>query len=211
MDPANWALQLGAPSSVECVEGPNCSDQSPPTHSIIKYEFPARPFNEPYASVKWHGRTLPPVTVYWYDGRLPDGSPNLPPRPAGVPEDETLGEGDNGSYFVGDDGIATTGCYGNGSRLVPKARMDDYTVPDEVIPRVPHGDPYAEWITACTGGTPIGSRFEYAGPFTETVLLGNVAAHVGPGKPIEWDAGTMRSPNCPEANQYITRAYRTGW
>jgi len=26
MDPVNWALQLGAPLSVECVEGPNCSD-----------------------------------------------------------------------------------------------------------------------------------------------------------------------------------------
>ena len=211
MDPANWALQLGPPSHVECIMGKGNTDQSPPPCSIVKYTFPERKFREPYPSVKWYGRTLPPVTVYWYDGALPDGSPNLPPRPEGVPDDEKLGNGDNGSYFVGDDGLATTCTYGQRSRLLPDARMADYTMPDEVIPRVPDGNPYLEWLTACKGGTPIGSRFDYAGPFTETVLLGNLAVKVGEGQVIEWDAKRMRSPNCPEADEYLSREYREDW
>ncbi len=211
MDPAYWALQLGAPTSVSCVEQHNCTVQSPPIHSIIKYEFPERPFLAPYPSVKWYGKTLPPVTVYWYDGQRPDGSPNLPPRPDGIGTDELLGEGDNGSYFVGSDGIATTGTYGNDSRLLPADRMQDYTMPDEVIPRIENSDPYLEWVKACKGGPAIGSHFDYSGPFTETVLLGNVAARVGSNVLIEWDNKSMRSHNCPEANQHINREYRTGW
>jgi hypothetical protein len=211
MDPAYWALQLGAPSTIECVMEQGNTDQSPPKCAIVKYTFPARPFREPYPSVKWYGSVLPPVTVYWYDGTLPDGSPNLPPRPEGIPDDELLGEGENGSYFVGESGLATTGCYGNGSRLLPSQLMEDYAAPDEVIPRVPDGNPYLEWVTACKGEGAMGSSFDYAGPFTETVLLGNVAVRVGEGKTIAWDAEAMRSPNCPEANLYLDREYRTDW
>jgi hypothetical protein len=211
MDPANWALQLGAPTSVECIMEQGCNSQTGPTASIIKYEFPARPFKEDLPSVKWHGKMLPPLTMYWYDGKFADGTQNLPPRPEGVPEGAQLGEGDNGSYFVGDDGIATTGCYGGGTRLLPVERMSDFSMPDEVIPRVPDGNSYQEWINACKGGTPAGSNFDYAGPFTEIVNLGNLAVRVGVGKVVEWDAKRMQSPNCPEANQFLSREPRTGW
>jgi hypothetical protein len=149
--------------------------------------------------------------LYWYDGKFPDGTQNLPPRPESVPEGEQLGEGDNGSYFVGDDGIATTGCYGGGTRLLPVERMNDFSMPDEVIPRVPDGNSYQEWINACKGGTPAGSNFDYAGPFTEIVNLGNLAVRVGVGKVVEWDAKRMQSSNCPEANQFLSREPRTGW
>ena len=212
MDPANWALQLGAPTSVECMMELGNNSQTGPTASIIKYEFPERPFKEKCPSVKWASRTLPPVTVYWYDGNLADGTQNLPPRPKGVAADEELGEGSNGSYFVGDGGVATTGCYGGDTRLLPKGKMADFTMPDEVIPRVPGGNSYREWINACKGGTPAGSNFNYSGPFTEMVNLGNLAVRVGVGKVVEWDAKKMKSPNCPEANQYVRReSDRTGW
>ena len=206
MDPANWALQLGAPVSIECVKQGGCTDQSPPLYSVIKYEFPEREFKDPYPSVKWYGKKLPPVTVYWYDGKLPDGTPNLPDFPEGA-----QGLRDNGSLFIGTDGMATTGTYGGGSRLLPKERMNDYTMPDEVIPRVQDGNPYLEWVTACKGGAMIGANFDYAGPFTETVLLGNVATRVGEGINIQWDADALHSPNCEEANRYIERKYRQGW
>jgi hypothetical protein len=214
MDPANWALQLGAPASVECIMEHGCSRQNAPMASIIKYEFPARPFKEDLPSVNWYGKTLPPVTLYWYDGKLADGTPNLPPRPEGLPKGERLGDvnedGENGSYFVGADGIATTGCYGGKSRLLPAESMSDFIMPDEVIPRV-EGSSHQEWIDACKGGVPAGSNFDYAGPFTEIVSLGNVALRVGAGKVIEWNGKRMRSPNCPEANQFLDREPRTGW
>ena len=42
------------------------------------------------------------------------------PRSKGVPEGELLGDKDiNGSLFIGDKGMVTTGCYGERTRLVP--------------------------------------------------------------------------------------------
>jgi len=205
MDPANWALQLGTPTGVECVTLEGCSEETFPTKSVIKYEFPARPFREK-VDVAWKGTTLPPVTVYWYDGGY------MPPHPAGVPEGTRLGDGSNGSYFVGDDGVATTGCYGGGSRLLPVERMKDFEMPAEVIPRVPLGSSYVEFANACKGGPLPGSNFDYAGPFTEVVLLGNLAIRAGLGKKIQWDSKAMRSPNMPEVSQFVERQNtRRGW
>ena len=137
----------------------------------------------------------------------------MPPLPAGVPEGSRLGDGSNGSYFVGDDGVATTGCYGDNTRLLPDERMKDFQMPGEVIPRVPEGDPYLEFAMACKGSGPLpGSNFDYAGPFTEVVLLGNLAIRAGLGKKIQWDSKAMRSPNMPEVNQFVERQNtRRGW
>jgi len=205
MDPANWALQLGTPTSVECVTMEGGSEETPPVKSIIKYEFPARPFREK-VDVVWKGKTLPPVTVYWYDGGF------KPPLPAGVPEGTKLGDGSNGSYFVGDDGAATTGCYGDGTRLLPDERMKDFKQPDEVIPRVPDDDSHLEFANACKGGPAPGSNFDYSGPFTEVVHLGSLAVRAGVGQKIQWDSKAMRSPNMPEVNHFVARQNtRRGW
>ena len=53
------------------------------------------------------------------------------------------------------------------------------------------------------------SNFDYAGPMTESVLLGNVAVRAG--KKIEWDAKNLKVTNCPEAAPIIHREYRKGW
>ncbi len=52
---------------------------------------------------------------------------------------------------------------------------------------------FDEWTRAIQGGEPAVSNFpDYAGPLTETVLLGNlavwVAAEEGQGEKVEWDA-----------------------
>jgi hypothetical protein len=65
---------------------------------------------------------------------------------------------------------------------------------------------------ACKGEKPIGfarSNFAYAGPFTETILLGNIALRVG--QRLEWDAKNMAFPNLPEANVFVSKEYREGW
>ena len=31
------------------------------------------------------------------------------------------------------------------------------------------------------------------------------------GKRVEWDAKSLRSPNCPEADKYVNKVYRDGW
>lgn len=188
LDPANWALQLGPPLSVECVMQEGKNDQTGPTKAIIRYEFPAR-------------NGMPPVTLYWYEGSIP------PPLPAGVGKDVLLGGGANGSYFVGEKGCITTGPNGQDTRLVPDEQMKDYTFPEPIIPRA--SEHHKDWIQACKGGTPAGANFDYSGPFAETVLLA-IPAFRCEGK-LEWDAERMKFTNNKEANRYLRRTYRKGW
>ena len=54
-----------------------------------------------------------------------------------------------------------------------------------------------------------GYNFQYAGAFTEIVLLGNVAYRVG--QAIQYDPATMKVTNVPEANALLTKSYRKGW
>jgi hypothetical protein len=69
---------------------------------------------------------------------------------------------------------------------------------------------FAEFIRAIKGGEPAVSNFpDYAGPLTETVLLGNLA--VWAGKKVEWDARGMRTVNAPETETLITPTYRKGY
>jgi predicted dehydrogenase len=191
LDPANWALQLHAPSSVEVVRQEKKNAFTFPTKAVIRFEFPAR-------------GSMPPVTVYWYEGG------ELPPRPAGLGPDVKLGDpenGINGSLFVGEKGFITTGTIGENTRLLPDEKMTDYKFPDEILTRSPGH--YADWIRACKGGEPACSNFEYAAPFTEWVLLGAAALRAG-GK-LEWDSRQMKFTNNPAANQYLKWHRRKGW
>jgi predicted dehydrogenase len=188
LDPANWALQLRYPISVECLKQEGKTDQTYPTRSIIRYEFPAR-------------GSMPPVTIYWYDGG------ELPPRPKAIADNVKLGDGDNGSLFIGDKGIATTGTYGDGTRLLPDELMKDYKLPEPILSRSPGH--YRDWIRACKGGGPACSNFDYAGPLTEWVVLGNLAVRY-PGK-LLWDGEKMKVTNNSEANKWVKGTYRKGW
>jgi hypothetical protein len=38
-----------------------------------------------------------------------------------------------------------------------------------------------------------------------------VALRVGEGRRMEWDGPNMRSPNVPEAAQFVSRQNRQGW
>ena len=71
------------------------------------------------------------------------------------------------------------------------------------------GGPYSEWIEAIRTGVPALSNFAQSGPFSETVLLGNVAIRAG--KKILWDAKSLAATNAPEVAPLIRRAYRKGW
>jgi hypothetical protein len=144
---------------------------------------------------------MPPVAVNWYEGGLP------PPYPASIPAGQKLGDGNNGSLLIGDKGLITSGTYSEGTRLLPDERMAGFQAPPQVLTRSPGH--YQDWIRACKGGEAACSSFEYAGPFTEWILLGTIAQRFE-GK-LLWDATKMQFSNRPEANQYLTREYRKGW
>ena len=65
-------------------------------------------------------------------------------------------------------------------------------------------------IAACKGGPSPMSNFNYAGPMTETVLLGVLSLYA-PGRRLIWDATNLRVPNEPELSRYIRSDYRPGW
>jgi len=186
-DPAFFALDLDAPTAVEA-ETSGVNDETLPIWNIIRFEFPAR-------------GDRPAIRMTWYDGS------KLPPRPDDLEEGRRLG--DNGILFIGDKGKLLGGSHAGVPRLIPEARMKEYGKPPQTLPRSPGH--HKEWIDACKAGKPEDAKsgFWYAGPFTEALLVGNLAVRLQ--RRVEWDAKTMRSPNCPEADNYITKFYRAGY
>jgi len=186
-DPAFFALDLGAPTAVEAVTSP-VNNETLPMWNIITFEFPAK-------------GDRPAVKMVWYDGA------KLPPRPADL--DPGLNLGDNGILFVGDKCSLLGGSHAGTPRIIPEAKRKEYGRPPKTLPRSPGH--HEEWIQACKDGKPEDAKsgFWYAGPFVEALLVGNLAVRLQ--KRVEWDSEKMRSPNCPEADNYITKFYRAGF
>lgn len=115
--------------------------------------------------------------------------------------------GTNGSLFIGDKGMITTGTYGEWTRLLPVEKMRDYEFPPEFLPRSPGH--YRDWIRACKGGVPACSNFGVSSPFTEWIGLGALAIRLNTR--LEWDAENMRITNNEEANRLLKPNIRNGW
>jgi predicted dehydrogenase len=193
LDPAFWALKLGYPVSVEA-SSTKVNDESAPVASIIHYQFPERD-------------GLPPVKLTWYDGGL------MPQRPEELEPGRMLGDGDGGVLFVGDKGKIMCGCYGRSPRLIPESAMKEYKLPKKTIPRVAGdmGGHEQDWVRACKEpGKPSSSNFDYSGPLTEMVVMGNLAIR-NQGMKLEWDGLNMKVTNCEKANAFVQRQYREGW
>ena len=162
------------------------------------------------------------IKVSWHDGGL------LPERPAELLSEEPFGSWDGGVLFIGTKGKLLLDCYGANPRLLPTSLMKEKQMPKERIKRVPEGH-YLQWVNACIAGhgnAETSSPFEYAGPFTESILMGNLAIRSWmiknptakgwgdryPGrKKLLWDAKNMKVTNFDEANQFVRREYRDGW
>ncbi|MFN8290520.1 MAG: Gfo/Idh/MocA family oxidoreductase [Chitinophagaceae bacterium] len=217
MDPIYRILPVGYPESAECSvatvwkemwNDTQNTDACPPA-SIIHLTYPVKGSKEK-------------IKVSWYDGGL------LPERPAELLPDEPFGNWDGGVLLIGTKGKLLMDCYGANPRLLPTRYMKEKTMPKETIKRVPEGH-YLQWVNACIAGygnAETSSPFEYAGPFTESILMGNLAIrswqmknpklkgwedkYLG-RKKLLWDAENMKVTNFDEANQFVRREYRDGW
>ncbi|MDZ4860604.1 MAG: Gfo/Idh/MocA family oxidoreductase [Candidatus Hydrogenedentes bacterium] len=187
LDPPYTSLKLGAPVRLS-TETSGVNDETGPLWSIITFEFPAR-------------GDMPPVKLTWFDGG------KLPPRPEGLAPDYKLGDKDGGSILIGEKGSITVGTYGNGPRFLDPAQQQEWeaNAPERPTATGHH----RSWIEACKGGEPSLSNFEYAAPFTEVVLLGNIAIRAQ--QPIEWNTASKQVTNVPEANRFVDMPYREGW
>ncbi len=143
-----WALELGAPATVEA----QCSGmkaESFPDWSVITYHFPAE------------GKRKA-MDIVWYDGGK---RPSL---------EITGGRevGDNGTLFVGTKGLLMVGA----AKPYPEKDFADYEPPAKTFRR--RGEIHQAWLQAIKNGDDTGCPFEYSGPMTEAYLLGDIALKV---------------------------------
>lgn len=190
-DPVFRALKLGAPVSVEA-SSTRVNTETYPVGSMITFKFPRR-------------GDMPAVKLVWYDGGL------RPPRPAALKDGDAMGT--NGLLLVGSDDAVLMSDW-NSWRMYPESRAKEYGAPPKRLAR--SAGHHQEWIEACKGGPAAGSSFDWAGPMTETILLGNVALRSQlredlTRQPLKWDAEKLAFTNHDAANQYLRREYRDGW
>lgn len=229
MDMPYWALDLGSPESVLAESG-GATSETGPAWSTITYQFPARKSVGGGASGAAVGPKSAieqsPVKFMWYDG-IRDAKANAPyDLLARATKDAVLAEakqppaqdtkrkpesiGSPGRWdliLVGDDGLML---FNRGSEdwiVTPGSRSEAFSQLPKTLPRVENED--AEWLAAIKGGPIALSNFDYAGPFTEVVLLGNLAVRLG--KKITWDAANMKAVGLPEADVLIKGEFRQGW
>ena len=195
LDPAFWALKLGAPTCVEATvthTDEAVARETFPRACVVRYEFPER-------------EGMPPVRLTWFDGRL------KPPVPECMENGPELGG--NGALLVGEKGVIMHGSHGAGGiTLLPEDLRKSYKKPRRTIPRIRQtkGAHEQDWIRACKDGNPASSNFDYGGPLTEMVLLGTVAIRV-PDHRLNWDSNAMQVTNNEAANALIHPAFRAGW
>ncbi len=183
-----------------------------PSSSIIHFKFP-----------KTDGKG--DIKLTWLDGGL------LPERPEELLPNEQMGDGSNGIILEGTKGKLMASCYGLNPTLLPTKRMKEVTMPKPKLARVEGNEEghYTQWVDACIKGygqIELSSGFDYAGPLTEAILMGNLAirsynqrkinadgkGYTYPGrKKLLWDAKNMKIINYEEANVYVRNEYRSGW
>lgn len=179
-------LNLKYPISIQATST-LVNGESFPLGSIVTYDFPAR-------------GEMPPLRLTWYDGGL------RPPRLADMGSNIQMGAG--GVLYIGSKGVILN------NRILPQSLDEAYQRPEPYLESSPgHRQ---EWILACKGGEPAGSNFDWAGPLTETVLLGNIALRPELREKmsfqnLHFDAENLSFPNIPEADLFLHYEYRNGW
>jgi len=187
LDPVFTALGVDKPpTSVQCSDHSGMNDEVWPAQNVVHYTFPGFPSTV--------GKEL---KITWYDGgRQPSTRGSDLPATEALPSSGSLFLGENGSLVLPHVGAARL--YRQGKVVV------------EVPESVPGLDHYHGWIDGILSGKQPSDGFDYAGPLTEVVLLGNIAVRYR-GETLAWDADGLRITNHEEPNRWIRRAYRDGW
>lgn len=218
-------LGLHYPTDAECSVGsvysqmwtPDYHPDGCPASSFISLNFAATP------------KSKSPINMTWSDGGIRPAHPDI------IPADHDIGGANsaNGVLIIGEKGIISTNI-NDSSPLMPKLYLNDGT--QEFGPQTePNDEPeYGHqrlWVDACKAGfgstehKGLTSSFDYAGPMTETVLMGNLAIRSymlrrenSKGqmefygrKKLLWDGDNLRITNFEDANQFVTRTYREGF
>lgn len=219
-------LRLDYPTEVECSIGQvfirdwkaeHIPEGCPPS-SLVQIKFPANKYNKSE------------VKMTWSDGGLRPFHPDL------IPANDPIGEADssNGVMLIGSKGVITCGTYGREPKLYLKNGTKQEMPKDAFKTKytdMPEYGHHVAWTDAIKAGfnskehKELTSSFDYSGPLTETVLMGNLAIRsytnlvkdrdgkdTFPGrKKLLWDGKNIKITNFDEANRFVTREYRNGW
>jgi len=210
------ALGLKYPTDVECSVGSvyekmwnaNYYPEGCPPSSSVSLHFDPTEINDI------------PMQMTWSDGGIKPFHPDL--LPADVPI------APNGVLMIGEKGVISCDAYGEDAKLYVK--NEAVVESKKTIVNEPEFGHQRQWVDACKAGfnspehKALTSSFDYSGPLTETVLMGNIAIRSyllrsGSGREMEfigrkkllWDGEAMKIKNLEEANQFVGRAYRKGW
>jgi len=192
------ALQLEAPTIIEPTlnhftgfnEGVPFrvkNDFAFPMACTVRFKFSAR-------------GNRPAVDLCWYDGGM---------RPP-VPEEfykQNKEMPAEGMMFVGDQGKIMAGFHGTDPSIISGKRAGEsyqHEKRESTERHVPHA-----FIDACLSGKQCLGSIRDAWPLTEAINLYAVALRTG--KTLYYDASSMKIINVPDANGYLSRAYRKGW
>lgn len=181
-----------------------------PSWSEIVYEFPA-------------SQSRGPIKFFWYDGGRRPSKDLFDGKTPSI----------SGSLVIGDKAkMYSNNDYGSSGQILGVAGMEretnggprPLTMPhdfDAIVeglglsPQDVHFERspghFEEFIEAIRGQRKQAtSNFpDYAGPLTETILLGNLA--IWSGKKVLWDAKKLEATNAPELATIVRRQYRNGY
>ena len=218
-------LGLGYPTEVECNVGavfikdwtPEYIPEVCPPSSHVQIKFPATKKNKSE------------MKMIWMDGGIRPMHPDLIPANEPISDDG----GQNGIILHGTKGLMTIGMYGNNPKVYLNngEKIEMPPAAPNAPKELPEYGHQIHWTEACKAGfsskehKALSSSFDYSGPMTETVLMGNLAIRSYMLKSknekgdidfhgrmkLLWDGINMKITNFEEANQFVSRDYRTGW
>ncbi|MCB1124175.1 MAG: gfo/Idh/MocA family oxidoreductase, partial [Verrucomicrobiae bacterium] len=137
------------------------------------------------------------IRVTWYHG-------GLQPSLAGSHVPEKYALPNSGSLIIGTEGTLVLPHVGE-PIFYPEENYPQGSI--EVAEDLNH---YHGFVDGCISGKQPSDGFDYAGPLSEVVLLGNIAQRFR-GETLKWDAKAMRFTNNDAANAFVSKHYRPGW
>ena len=182
LDPGYYGLDLRIPLSVRAEVKTPAAPGSLPRSGVITWEFGER-------------GDKPPVTMRYYLGADIDF-----PRPKHLEEKRNL----RGSecVLVGKDASIMTGSHSQGARIIPETAMQAAPKAPKKAFRCKGRGHFLNWTLACKGEDKAMSSFDYAGPLSEIIVLGDIAL-LHPGKTLLWDSENMKITNDEAANKSL--------
>ncbi|HSK13506.1 MAG TPA: Gfo/Idh/MocA family oxidoreductase [Phnomibacter sp.] len=218
-------LGLGYPYEATCSVGSVYVDE------FRRGYFPESCPPSSHVVIKFRGKAgKQDLKMVWMDGGI------QPERPEELGPADLMGDGGNAIIMVGSKGKIVADVYGANPRLLPKSLMEQGNNVPKILTRVAGGEEghYTQWVDACIAGygskeyKDLSAPFSISGPLTETVLMGNLAIRSFdirkprkdnperfdyPGRYISllWDGAQMKVTNFDDANQFVTRSYRSGF